>query len=204
MNQLEKCVSEIIEFENKSFLEPLDFRIDLVNRAGYKIDNLIINNERISIDKLTRNDLLVTDTSLISMNDDSWVEIKNIDHLELSFTISDYNDEIRNNYYFANYLKVNDLINAKKYIKGFLKPKLVMMMAGKIQSGMFIIKNDKGEVLEASCNYNFKINQTIIVTPINSNCIRCYSKLDMNEEKLLFEYNWSRLEKIKRKLFSNQ
>lgn len=71
MNQLEKCVSEIIEFENKSFLEPLDFRIDLVNRAGYKIDNLIINNERISIDKLTRNDLLVTDTSLISMNDDS-------------------------------------------------------------------------------------------------------------------------------------
>ena len=50
------------------------------------------------------------------------------------------------------------------------------------------------------CNYNFKINQTIIVTPINSNCIRCYSKLDMNEEKLLFEYNWSRLEKIKRKL----
>ena len=157
MNQLEKCVSEIIEFENKSFLEPLDFRIDLVNRAGYKIDNLIINNERISIDKLTRNDLLVTDTSLISMNDDSWVEIKNIDHLELSFTISDYNDEIRNNYYFANYLKVNDLIN-----------------------------------------------ETIIVTPINSNCIRCYSKFDINEEKLLFEYNWSRLEKIKRKLISNQ
>ena len=75
-------------------------------------------------------------------------------------------------------------------------------MAGKIQSGMFIIKNDKGEVLEAFCNYNLKINQTIIVTPINSN--RCYSKLDMNEEKLLFEYNWSRLEKIKRKLFSNQ
>lgn len=77
-------------------------------------------------------------------------------------------------------------------------------MAGKIQSGMFIIKNDKGEVLEAFCNYNFKITQTIIVTPINSNCIRCYSKFDINEEKLLFEYNWSRLEKIKRKLISNQ
>lgn len=32
----------------------------------------------------------------------------------------------------------------------------------------------------------------------------CYSKFDINEEKLLFEYNWSRLKKIKRKLISNQ
>ena len=109
----------------------------------------------------------------------------------------------RNNYYSQNYLKVNDLINAKKYVKGFFKPKLVMMMAGKIQPGIFIIKNDRDEILEAFCDYNFKINQTVIVTPINSNCIRCYCKLDMNEEKLLFEYNWSRLEKIKGKLFSN-
>lgn len=67
---------------------------------------------------------------------------------------------------------------------------------------MFIIKNDKAEVLQAFCNYNFKTNQTIIEIPINSNCIRCFSKVDMNEEKLIFEYNWSRLKKIRRRLFS--
>lgn len=199
-----EILDKIVEFKNKNFLEPLNFRIDLVNQAGFKIDNLIINNERILLNELTKNGLLAVGSSLISMNDDSWIEIKNVDHLELSFTISDYNNEIRNNYYSQNYLKVNDLINAKKYVKGFFKPKLVMMMAGKIQPGIFIIKNNKDEILEAFCDYNFKINQTVIVTPINSNCIRCYCKFDMNEEKLLFEYNWSRLEKIKEKLFSNQ
>ena len=197
-----EIIDKTVKFNSKKFSRSLNFRIDLVNRAGYKIDNLIINGESNSIDKLTTSGLLTVSKSLISMNDDPWVEIKNLNYLELSFNISDYNDEIRNSYYSANYLKVNDLVHAEKYVKGFFKPKLVIIISDKIQPDMFIIKNDKAEVLQAFCNYNFKTNQTIIEIPINSNCIRCFSKVDMNEEKLIFEYNWSRLKKIRRRLFS--
>jgi hypothetical protein len=45
------------------------------------------------------------------------------------------------------------------------------MISDKIQPDMFIIKNDKGEVLQAFCDYNFEINQIIIEVPINSNYI---------------------------------
>ena len=103
------------------------------------------------------------------INDDLRIEIKNLDYLKLSFNISDYNDEIRNSYHSA--IKVNNLVYAEKYVKGFFKPKLVIMISDKIQPDMFIIKNDKGEVLQAFCDYNFEINQIIIEVPINSNYI---------------------------------
>lgn len=69
------------------------------------------------MDKLITNGLLTVNKSLISMNDDPWVEIKNLDYLELSFNISDYNDKIRNSYHSA--IKVNNLVHAEKYVKGF-------------------------------------------------------------------------------------
>ena len=45
------------------------------------------------------------------------------------------------------------------------------MISDKIKTDMFIIKNDKCEVLQAFCDYNFEINQIIIEVPINSNYI---------------------------------
>ena len=68
---------------------------------------------------------------------------------------------------------------------------------------MIVIKNSRGEILKSFYNYDFEINQTVVQTPINTNSIRCYYKVNTKEDVLVFEYKWSRLEKIKRKLFSN-
>ena len=100
-------------------------------------------------------------------------------------------------------MKETDLIKAKKYVKGFFRPKLIFLMAGKIPLDMIVIKNSRGEILKSFYNYDFEINQTVVQTPINTNSIRCYYKVNTKEDVLVFEYKWSRLEKIKRKLFSN-
>lgn len=153
-----EIIDKIVNFENNGFLEPLNFRIDLVNQAGFKIDNLIINDERVLIKKLNTNGLFEVGNSLISINNDPWIEINNVDHLKISFAIRDYNDEIRDNYYSSNYLKENDLIKAKKYVKGFFRAKLIFLMAGKIPLDMIVIKNSRGEILKSFYNYDFEIN----------------------------------------------
>lgn len=60
-----EILHKTVKFNSKKFLRSLNFRIDLVNRLGYKIDNLIINGESNSIDKLTRSGPLIVSKTLM-------------------------------------------------------------------------------------------------------------------------------------------
>lgn len=187
------------------FNEKTSVRIDLVNKSGYKIENLKINNKSLlDIENYHMSGFLIVGKAIISMDNDPWIEISNINELEISFDVNDINNDVLCKYLNDKYIKTDQLVNVQKYVKGFIKPKLIMYVEGKIIPGTFVIRNEKGNILKSTYTYSFESNKTIIETSLNSCTLYCYKKIDEAKEKLLFEYKWSRKEKIRKRLFSKK
>lgn len=188
-----------------NFNEKTSVRIDLVNKSGYKIENLKINNKSLlDIENYHMSGFLIVGKAIISMDNDPWIEISNINELEISFDVNDINNDVLCKYLNDKYIKTDQLVNVQKYVKGFIKPKLIMYVEGKIIPGTFVIRNEKGNILKSTYAYSFESNKTIIETSLNSCTLYCYKKIDEAKEELLFEYKWSRKEKIRKRLFSKK
>lgn len=176
------------------------YRIDLTNRAGFKINNLVINKKKVTnLTMFNHSGLISLNGELICTDNDPWIELEDVGNLELSYKIKNINEDYIS-HILDNKKALETLITSVKYVKGFINPKLIILMLGDNFPKNIIFKNEHNKDLKITY-YKCSSEKIILEIPFKTKRITCYYD---NEENLLFTYNWSRAQKIKEKLFNRK
>lgn len=173
------------------------YRIDLSNEEGYKINDLIINEKKIDdLTNMKHSGLICMNKEFVSIDNDPWIELENIESLEISYTIKSISKDFIT-HYIDSIEKLNDLTTSIKYVKGFINPKLYILLSKENLPENIVFKNAYQENVKVTYYKNIQ-EKLVLEIPFKTKSISCYYY--NNGEKLLFKYSCSRIQKLKEKL----
>lgn len=194
-------INNKINYVSDLFHDKMYFRIDLLDKGGYKINNFKINDKPFNINDVHHNGLYKISDYLITTNNDPWIIIGNLNQFHIKYDIVDVRNETINNYIQSKYINNSDFNFYPKYVKGIFRPYFVIQIPGVIMTDLFLFEGNGGKKMYAGYYYSLDNNITYVYSRIKSRSIRCYYLSDLDEKELIFEYKYSLFNKIKNKLF---
>lgn len=188
----------IVTYKSKYFSQETNFRIDLLNKAGYVITDLMLNGHK--LESLESFGLCICDDIIFTVHNDPWIELKNVHEFTISYKVEKIDEKIISEYYRNGYEKILNLSQYPIYVKGFLKPKLIVEVEGKVLSGILYAKNENNVLLKTMYDYNIDNNCTYIVFPVKGKKMTIYSNFEGISNTLILEYEYSLLKKVIKKI----